>query len=118
MFFCVRRLMIKALRVGVPIILVFCLRAAWAEPVDSSYVGLEFFGSTRVNRAELERMINLKSDANPQRVNAAAERLHKYFEHTHVTANIEVVSAGAEQLALVVDVPDPLSSIVTRRLNS
>lgn len=109
--------MIKALWVGISILFVICSCSVWAES-SGSYVGLEFFGSTRVNRAELERMINLNSDANPQRINAAAERLHKHFEHNHLTANIEVVSAGAEQLALVVDVPDPLSSVVARRLNS
>ncbi|PWT97883.1 MAG: hypothetical protein C5B53_07490 [Candidatus Melainabacteria bacterium] len=108
--------MVKALWLKLSILFVTCASAAWADNVDT-YAGLEFFGSTRINRAALERLINLRSDANAQRIEAAAARLQNHFEHDHVSANIEVVSVGADQLALVVDVPDPLSSIVTRRLN-
>jgi hypothetical protein len=109
--------MVKALRLRLSILLVICSNAAWADNVGS-YAGIEFLGSSRISRADLERLVNLKSDANSQRVNAAALRLQKHFEHEHLRASIEVVSVAADQLALVVDVPDPLSSIVTRRLNS
>jgi hypothetical protein len=107
----------KVFRMALCSILYLAASGAWAETTDT-YVGLEFFGSTRIDRQQLEKLISLKGDASAARVSAAQARLEKYFERAHLKANIQVVSAGADELALVVDVPDPLSSVVTRRLNS
>src|SRR6516162_2483454 len=107
----------KVVRLTLCSLFFLALSSAWAETSDT-YVGLEFFGSTRIDRQQLEKLINLKSNASAERVTAAQARLEKYFEHAHQKANIQVASVGANQLALVVDVPDPLSSVVTRRLNS
>lgn len=100
--------------------LIVCATGAWSAPPESnpSYIGIELLNSNGVQRQELERLVNLKSDAGAARVAAAKTRLDKFFERSHIAANVEVVLAGNNQIALVVDVSDPLSSMMTRRLNS
>jgi hypothetical protein len=60
----------------------------------------------------------LHGNSSISRVAAQAERLKKYLERNKVAANVQVVSAGNNQIALVVDVKDPSLRLVTRRLNS
>jgi hypothetical protein len=106
------------LSLGLALSLVSTCSLALARDQPESYAGLELFAGNQVNRTAVERLINLKGDASAQRVAAAQTRLQKYFERSHQVANVQIVSVGEDQLALVIDLPDPLSSVVTRRLDS
>lgn len=81
------------------------------------YAGVEFYGSSQVTRAEIDKYLAVKLGVTMETVVRAVERLKKQLELRHVNAKVQVVSAPPGKFYLVVDVADSAADPVqTRRL--
>lgn len=81
------------------------------------YAGVEFYGSSQITRAEIDKILAVKQGATMEVVSRAVERLKKQLELRHVNAKVQIVSAPPGKFYLVVDVADSAADPVqTRRL--
>lgn len=78
--------------------------AAFAGDLGGSYVGLEFYGSTQISRAEVERMLALHSGASYKSVVGAIERLKRQLKARRLEANIQAVTGDGSDIYLSVDI--------------
>ncbi|MBI4532457.1 MAG: hypothetical protein HY711_00810, partial [Candidatus Melainabacteria bacterium] len=83
-----------------------------------SFAGLEYYGSSQLTRMELEKLLGLKLGAPFLVVAKAVERLHQQLELRHIDASIQMISASAGRVFVVVDVSDSSTAVAqpTRRL--
>lgn len=79
------------------------------------YGGLEFYGSSLVTRAELERMAGIKVGASMKQVTAASERITRNLTARHVSSNVQVVASPPDKVFLVVDITSPASQQIPCR---
>jgi hypothetical protein len=92
--------------------------AAMAEG-QPTYAGLEYYGSSQMTRAELERLVHLRQGASEKSVEAAAESLRKKFEKLRLSANVQIASIAPGQLYVVVDFENaPGTGVPTRILKN
>jgi hypothetical protein len=96
--------------------LFFCPQAFAAKDNPCRYSGLEFFGSSRISKQELEKDLALKPKATLLNVQKAMERLDTRLHARHVDANVQLVFVGAYDVFLVVDVPDSATDPSPRHL--
>lgn len=94
----------------------FPVAAFAAKENPCRYAGLEFFGSSRLTKAELEKDLSLKPKATLLNVQKAMERLDGKLHLKHVDANVQLVFVGAYDVFLVVDVPDSATDPSPRHL--
>lgn len=88
--------------------------AAGSE-VSLFYGGLEFYGSSLVTRAELEKMAGIKIGASMKQVTAASERITKNLTARNVSSNVQVVASPPDKVYLVVDITSPASEQIPCR---
>jgi len=81
------------------------------------YAGVEFYGSSQITRAEIEKYLAVKQGATMEVVARAVERLKQQLELRHVNAKVQIVQAPPGKFYLVVDVADSaVDPVQTRRL--
>ncbi|MCC7528254.1 MAG: hypothetical protein IT342_07015 [Candidatus Melainabacteria bacterium] len=77
---------------------------AFASADDGAYVGLEFYGSPQISRAEVERMLGLHNGASYKSVLGAIERLKRQLKARRLEANIQAVTGDGTDIYLSVDI--------------
>lgn len=75
------------------------------------YAGIEFYGSSRITRAELAKMIGIRPGASMKSVVKAATRLEKRLAKRFITGNVQIVTAPPNKVYVAVDVPDASQGI-------
>ncbi len=88
--------------------------AAGSE-VGLFYGGLEFYGSSLVTRAELDKMAGIRLGASMKQVTVAQERITRQLTARNVSSNVQVVASPPDKVFLVVDITSPASEQIPCR---
>ncbi|HEY9868426.1 MAG TPA: hypothetical protein V6D08_04620 [Candidatus Obscuribacterales bacterium] len=92
-------------------------QALCASRYGLRFAGVEFYGSSQITRAEIQKYLALKPGATMEQATRAVDRLKKQLELRHVNSKVQVVSAPPDKFYVVVDVSDSAADPVpTRRL--
>ncbi len=84
-----------------------------------SYAGLEYYGSSQMTRAEVEKLVHLRPGASEKSVEAAVDNLRKKFEKLRLSANVQIASVAPDKLFVVVDFENaPGTGVPTRILKN
>lgn len=89
--------------------------AASSGEIALTYGGLEFYGSSLVTRAELDKMAGIRLGASMKQVSAASERITKILNARNVSSNVQVVASPPDKVFLVVDITSPAAEQIPCR---
>lgn len=80
------------------------------------YAGLEYFGSSQMTRAEVEKSLHLRPGASEQSVESSVENFKKKLEKLRIPANVTLAAVPPASLYVVVDFENPLGAGVPVRI--
>lgn len=78
--------------------------SAFAYNASGAYVGLEFYGSPQISRAEVEKLLGLHNGASSKSVLSASERLRRALKARNLEANIQTVTGDGTDIYVSVDI--------------
>lgn len=97
--------LIKTLNVLLSLALLLCI--VFVRPMEAkdgyTYGGLEFFGSSQMTRAEVEKSLHLRPGASEASVESSVESFKKKVEKLRLAVNVQIVVDPPDKLFVVVD---------------
>ncbi|HEY9785648.1 MAG TPA: HEAT repeat domain-containing protein [Candidatus Obscuribacterales bacterium] len=109
------RRVLGALSIALALVLA-CAQISLAQLFVGGYEGLEFFGSSQMTRAEMERILRLKPGASYKSVSLAVEKLKKQLELRHLEGNVQLVSGDGGEIYISADIISQDNEMPTRAL--
>jgi hypothetical protein len=81
-----------------------------------TYAGLEYYGSSQMTRAEVEKSLHLRPGSSENSVETNAENFRKKLEKMRLSANVQIVNVAPDKLYVVVDFEDALGAGIPVRV--